>query len=97
MTVLGGYYFDGKSALRHPAELELAGNEVRLKRDAEVRSFPSAELLVSPRTGAQSRLLTLPDGGQFQCDDADALDRLPQVSPGEGIVAWLEQRWGVAL
>ncbi len=97
MTVFSGYYFDGKSALRHDAELALVGDEVQLRHAEEVRSFQRSELRVSPRTGAGSRLVAMPDGGQFQCDDNGLLDRLPQDSPSEGIVAWLEQRWGVAL
>lgn len=43
------------------------------------------------------RYVALPDGGQFECADSAALDRLPQEGRSEGVVAWLEQRLAVAV
>jgi Zn-dependent protease with chaperone function len=54
-------------------------------------------MTVSPRTGRADRFITLPDGAQFQCADHEVLDTLPQESSSEGLVAWLEERWGIAL
>jgi Zn-dependent protease with chaperone function len=56
-----------------------------------------AALNVSPRIGKADRFIALPNNGQFQCPDHPFLQSLPQASPSEGPVAWLEERWGVAM
>ncbi len=94
---LQGYYYDGRQPLRQPARLEFAAGEAVLVGDAGPRRYPASSLLVSPRVGSSDRFIALPDGGQFQCADTPDLDRLPQHSRTEGVVAWLEQRVGVAI
>jgi Zn-dependent protease with chaperone function len=95
--VLHGFYYDGRQPLRRLATLQVASGEATLLWDAEPRSYPAANLVVSPRVGHADRFIALPDGGQFQCHDLPALDALPQQSQTEGAVAWLEQRVGVAV
>lgn len=97
MSAIKGYFFNGLSALRHPAELTLHGKEVRLREGEQIVTCSLSDILVSPRTGSPSRLIALPDGGQFQCADSVLLDHLPQQSASDGVAAWLEQRWNVAL
>lgn len=55
------------------------------------------QMRVSPRIGSADRFIMFPNGAQFSCADHSFLNSLPQESPSEGPVAWLEERWGVAL
>lgn len=94
---LQGYYYDGKRVIRHSASLSFAAGEATLVFEANPRGYRTSSLLVSPRIGDADRFIALPDGGQFQCSDDPLLERLPQHSRTEGIVAWLEQRVAVAV
>lgn len=94
---LRGYYYDGRQPLRRSATLEFAAGEATLTYAGASLRYRAASLQVSPRVGRADRFIALPDGGQFQCPDGAALDRLPQHSRTEGAVAWLEQRVAVAL
>lgn len=88
---------DGRKPIGETATLLLAGASAKLIGAALAHDYPLAKLRVSPRVGAAARFIALPDGGQLQCTDHPALDRLPQEGRTEGVVAWLEQRWWVAL
>jgi len=90
-------YYDGRTPLGAAATLLLAGSSVKLIGAELARDFALARLRVSPRVGTAERFVALPDGGQLQCPDSPALDRLPQEGKTEGVVAWLERRWWVAL
>jgi Zn-dependent protease with chaperone function len=61
------------------------------------KGYVTSQLEVSPRIGSAHRFIALPDSAQFACADHIFLDSLPQESTSEGPVAWLEERWGVAL
>lgn len=89
--------YDGRQPIAEPATLMLAGAGARLISAARTQDYPLAQLRVSPRVGTAERFIALPDGGQLHCPDHAALDRLPQEGRTEGIVAWLERRWWVAL
>jgi predicted Zn-dependent protease len=97
MTELEGYYFDGQRPIAVGAKLEIGHHRTTLSRGATEGNFQTADLKVSPRAGGSQRFINLPDGGQFICSDQGSLDTLPQESPSEGPVAWLEARWQVAL
>ncbi len=97
MITLEGRYFDGQRPLALPARLEIDGQEARLTGEGFAAQYAVGQLAVSPRTGAAERFVSLSDNGQFLCSDTDLLDGLPQESPTEGPVAWLEERWEVAL
>jgi Zn-dependent protease with chaperone function len=101
MTTLEGRYFDGIRPLALPARLDFDLRQVKLTAELVTESvsedFTADQLNVSARIGVSERFIALPNGGQFMCADHAYLDTLPQESPSEGIVAWLEQRWMVAL
>jgi Zn-dependent protease with chaperone function len=94
---LEGFYFDGRRPLAAAATLVLGGTDAVLVAESSSGRHPLCELKVSPRTGGADRFIAFPDGGQLQCADHPLLDELPQASPTEGIVAWLEQRLAIAL
>lgn len=94
---LEGQYFDGNRPIAAPAVLMFAGAEVTLTAGLTTDRYSIRQLSISPRIGRADRFISMPNGGQFQCPDNPFLDSLPQESPSEGRVAWLEERWGVAL
>jgi Zn-dependent protease with chaperone function len=101
MTTLEGRYFDGVRPVAVPARLDFDQRQVKLTTEFVSQSvsndFSADRLIVSARVGASERFIVLPNGSQFLCADTPFLDGLPQDSPSEGPVAWLEQRWMVAL
>lgn len=94
---LEGKYYDGEQPVSHPASLVFSGGEATLTSGDMSRTYDTLDMLVSPRTGRADRLIALPDGGQFHCEDQPFLDKLPQEIRSEGPVAWLEERLSVAL
>ena len=94
---LQGQFLDGHRPVGIPTTFIFGGRQATLIGTEISRSYSVPQMRVSPRIAGADRFIALPDGGQFQCADQPALDRLPQQSPAEGVVAWLEQRWGVAL
>ena len=94
---LQGRYFTGRQPIGLEAVLFLTGTEASLVGEEVDETHPVPLLSVSPRVGRTDRFITLPNGRQFQCADHPFLDRLPQESASEGIVAWLEARVGVAV
>ncbi len=97
MITVDGYYFNGQSPVRTPASMDLAGPEVVLHTATKSERYSASRVYVSPRIGSADRFINFPEGGQFACQDGFYLDSLPQESPSEGPVAWLEERWGVAV
>jgi Zn-dependent protease with chaperone function len=101
MISLEGRYFDGVRPVAIPARLDFDHRQVKLTAELVSQSvsndFTVDRLIVSARVGTSERFIALPNGGQFLCADIAFLDGLPQDSPSEGPVAWLEQRWVVAL
>src|SRR3989344_536210 len=89
--------YDGRKAIPDTATLILSGPMANVVSYTIAKQFPTSQLLVSPRIGQADRFVSLPDGTQLQCADHSLLDRLPQEGKTEGMVAWLEQRWWVAL
>ncbi len=97
MITLEGHYHDGRQPINIPARIEFIGQEAVLVIAQNSERYAANKLKVSPRIGKTDRFIALPNGGQFQCRDHDFLNSLPQESRTEGPVAWLEDRWGVAL
>jgi Zn-dependent protease with chaperone function len=95
--ILEGRYYDGRQPLSIPATLALFGNEAALTTQPLSHCYAVQDLNVSPQIGHADRFINLPDGGQFQCADHSILEMLPHESRSEGLPAWLEQRWDVAL
>jgi len=94
---LDGVYYDGRIPVGSAATLMVAGARIALIGKEVSARFDADTLKVSPRTGVASRFIAFPEGGQFQCPDDPALDRLPQEVPSETFVAWLERHWPVAM
>jgi predicted Zn-dependent protease len=90
-------FYDGRSPVGEAATLIWSGTTVKLISAGVEHTYPTGQLRVSPRVGSADRFVALPDGGQLQCRDHPLLGRLPQEGKTEGVVAWLEQRWPVAL
>jgi predicted Zn-dependent protease len=97
MTSIEGQYFDGKQPVSVQAKLDFATLEATLTAENISANYLISSLKISPRIGSAQRFITLPNGAQLACTDNPFLDSLPQESPSEGPVAWLERRWGVAL
>ena len=96
-TTLEGRYFDGESPLAHPASLIFNSGEVTLTGDDLCLTYATDTLIVSPRVGHADRYISLPGSGQYQCADHSFLDQLTQEIKSEGPVAWLEERYAVAV
>lgn len=95
---LQGQYFDGMCPVGVPGVLVFdEGKEAALTLPQISEKYSLQRLSVSPRIGRTDRFIYLPNGAQFQCPDHAVLDSLSQESPSEGFVAWLEERWGIAL
>lgn len=96
-VTLQGRYYDGRTPVGSAATLVFAGTRAVLIGEQHSQEYAAPALRVSPRIGTAERFIQLPDGGQFQCPDDPALDRLPHDSQAEGLVAWLEARVAMAL
>jgi predicted Zn-dependent protease len=97
MKTIVGYFLDGHRPIAEPASIDLEGHVVTVSAGALSKSYAESQLTVSPRIAGADRFISFSDGAQFVCADGAYLDRLPQQSPSEGLVAWLENRWKVAL
>lgn len=97
MINLEGRYFDGRHPFGPTATLTLSEGRASLTNERRSLQYDRETLRVSPRIGHAARFISFPDGALMQCDDSPLLDALPQESPSEGPIAWLEQRWAVAL
>jgi Zn-dependent protease with chaperone function len=89
--------YNGISIVPEPATLMFSGPMASVISRSTASQYPVTKLRVSPRIGTADRFVSLPDGIQLQCADGPLLDRLPQEGRTEGLVAWLEHRWWVAL
>ena len=97
MTTIDGSYFGGYYPVAAQAKMTVLDREVALTAGSISACYKTSHLKVSPRIGSTCRFITLPNGGQFECADNPLLDSLPQESRSEGLAAWLEERWIVAL
>src|SRR5574341_696363 len=97
MITIEGHYFDGRQPIGVPARVDFEDQEVTLTAGPLSERYATFHLKVSPRIGSTNRFITFPTGGQLACADHFFLNSLPQESPSEGPVAWLEERWGIAL
>ncbi len=97
MINIEGHYFDGRQPIGVPARINFVDQEAMLTAGPISERYSTFHLKVSPRIASTHRFITLPNGGQFACADSAFLNSLPQESPSEGPVTWLEERWGVAL
>lgn len=97
MITIEGHYFDGRQPIGLPARMDFEDQEATLTAGPISDRCTTFHLKVSPRISSADRFITFPNGAQFSCPDHSFLNSLPQESPSEGPVAWLEERWGIAL
>lgn len=97
MKTVEGHFFDGLQPVGVSAKMNFSGPNAALTAGTLSASYANSQLKVSPRIAVTERFISLPDGTQFLCADQTFLDTLPQESPSEGVVAWLESRWQVAI
>ncbi|SPF45971.1 putative Peptidase M48 Ste24p [Syntrophobacter sp. SbD1] len=97
MTRVEGHYYDGLNPVCVSAGMDFSDQEATLTAGAVSERYAISHLRISPRIGSTGRFITLPNGGQFACADCVFLDSVPQESLLEGPVAWLEERWYIAL
>jgi Zn-dependent protease with chaperone function len=97
MSTVKGQFFDGRRPFPVEAKIDFVGPDAKLTTQTLTARCSTTQLIVSPRIASASRFINFPDGTQFLCNDQSVLDYLPQESTSEGIVAWLENRWQVAL
>jgi predicted Zn-dependent protease len=97
MITLEGRYYDGHQPQAIRAKMDFGGPDLILTTEQFSENYANLQLKVSPRIGSTDRFVTLPNGGQFQCADNSVLESLPQESRSEGVIEWLEERWGAAL
>jgi len=90
-------YFDGQKPVGQPATLIWSERTAKLIGQQADQQYVFNQLRVSPRVGSADRFIALPDGGQLQCPDQTLLNKLPQESKTEDLVAWLERRWDIAI
>lgn len=83
-------YFDGRQPIGRDVVLTVGRAAIAVRGEDIDLTYARDGVRVSPRIGRTPRFVTLPDGGQLQCPDADDLDELPQELWSEGVVAWLE-------
>src|SRR5258705_586614 len=89
--------YDGRSPVGEPVTMLWSGATVKVIGTSITQNYVLDRLSVSPRIGKADRFVALPDGSQLQCVDVPLLDRVRQEGRAEGVAAWLEQRWHVAI
>ncbi|HZF25801.1 MAG TPA: M48 family metallopeptidase [Steroidobacteraceae bacterium] len=101
MTGIQAQFFDGRSSVRHPVELEIdAAGVVRLTGLGETREYPLNETRISERIGHTPRTLRFPDGSACQVLDNDAIDAALEAldsTSAQHDVHRLESQWTYAV
>lgn len=98
MKGIAAFYFDGRTALRQPAELFAVGDEI-VGRGAfgECRAR-RAEVDISEPMGRAPRIVRFGDGGSFEVADVDGFNLwLAGAGFRESPVVRLQKRWSWAL
>lgn len=92
MTMLRGYYFDGRSSVRRTVSLVRRGDGIHLQGEGVDLRYPLTSVRMAPQVGAVRRLLRFSDGAQCEViGDAD-LDRLLERD-GSGSFQRLLHSW----
>lgn len=97
MIIIDGHYFDGQRPIGLKAKITFKNEEISLLLENTEEPLLIKNLKISPRVGSADRFISLDNGAQFACADHPYFDSLPQVMFSEGPVAWLEERWYIAL
>ncbi len=76
MISIKGDYYDGKTSRKISTSLEIYDNgEVKLSHQGNRDVVALSTLRVSSRVGNTPRSIRLPDGGKFETDDNDTVDK----------------------
>jgi Zn-dependent protease with chaperone function len=98
--MITGRYLDGMTAASVEATLEFGAGNVTVLGLPQPVSASIARIRVSERIANITRRVELPNGGVFETDDNDGVDRACEAAGIElrsGLVHWLESRWPVAV
>jgi Zn-dependent protease with chaperone function len=92
MSMMRGYYYDGKSSARCQVIIERDGPQLKVRGDGVILEFPIASILITSRGGGVQRSLRLPNGGLCELmGDADPY--LMSDLKCEGKIHRLLERW----
>ena len=75
MNAFRASYYDGEISQRHAVEAAVAADRLWLRGDGVELDYPLSVLVVAPRIAHTPRRIGLPDGGQCETADNDAVDR----------------------
>ena len=92
MSMLSGYYFDGRSSVRRTVSLVREGEELHLRGDGVDLRYPLSGVRMAPQVGAVRRLLRFPDGTQCEVIGDAPIDCLPDPE-GAGSFQRLLHKW----
>jgi Zn-dependent protease with chaperone function len=98
--VITGRYLDGQTAKSVPATLEFGDGLISIRGIDQPFSIALPHVKVSDRIANVTRRIRVPNGGVFETEDNDAVDRACEragIATRAGFVHWLESRWPVAL
>lgn len=74
MSLVNGYYFDGRNSTRHTVSLSRVGDELHLKGDEIDKIYLLTETRVSPPVGSARRSLRFSDGALCEIMNDSGLD-----------------------
>lgn len=98
--MISGRYLDGMTAASVEATLEFGSANVTVLGPPHPVSASLERVRVSDRIANITRRVMLPNGGVFETEDNDAVDRACEaagIKLRSGLVHWLESRWPVAV
>ena len=96
--LVSGEYADGRTSRVEPATLSIADAMAVIQIGAKTKRYPLATITISSRLGSTPRYLTFEDGGQFQTQDNDAIDKLlPDKVGRSGLLHAMESHIGMTL
>jgi len=88
-TIIQGRYFDGRSSTSWQAELLVdSGDLIHLLVGEGVTAYPFDQVHISDRLGQTPRSFRFPDGGKFETQANDEVDRILA-----GLRIHIQQRW----
>ncbi len=93
MKFIQGLLFSGKTSSAHDHVMHYDDEGSIRFAVIDGAQYSISELTISPRIGSTARYIGLPDGGQFETDDNDAVDQLCRdlgYVDRQGVIHYLE-------
>jgi Zn-dependent protease with chaperone function len=98
VSTFAGTLYDGRNAVRHAVEVELAGPTVTLVRDGERMDFARDDVKVDAAVPGVARRLVLPGGAVVETAASAAVDAAwPPPRSLQHAALWLESRTSMAI